>query len=326
MSTTPLPPLILLDGGLGTTLADRYNCIFDHSTPLWSSHLLLSGEGSATLRDAQGAFAEKGADVVLSATYQVSFEGCRASGVGDERDAGVCMRRGVEIARAAAEQREGGGKVALSLGAYGATMVPGQEYSGAYDAEHCSVEQLREWHFRRLEAFMPGGEDEVEKKERGVCWESVDYVAFETLPRVDEVLAVRQVMEKGYGIVRGEKVVEFWIACVFPGEGNVLPDGSTIKQVVGAMLGKGKGARPMGVGINCTRVGKVEGLVVEFEREIRELIKREGGEWPSLVVYPDGTRGEVYDTTTKEWVKKGGAKESLVSFPFVEVRVSWSRC
>jgi hypothetical protein len=25
-------------------------------------------------------------------------------------------------------------------------------------------------------------------------------------------------------------------------------------------------------------------------------------------------------------VKKGGAEESLVSFPFVEVRVSWSRC
>jgi homocysteine S-methyltransferase len=322
MSTTPLPPLILLDGGLGTTLADRYNCIFDHSTPLWSSHLLLSEEGSATLRDVQGAFAEKGADVVLSATYQASFEGCRASGVGDERDAGVCMRRGVEIARAAAEQREGGGKVALSLGAYGAAMVPGQEYSGAYDAEHSSVEQLREWHFRRLEAFMPGGEDEVEKKERRTCWDSVGYVAFETLPRVDEVLAVRQVMEKGYGIVGREKVVEFWIACVFPGEGNVLPDGSTIKQVVGAMLGKGKGARPMGVGINCTRVGKVEGLVVEFEREIGELIEREGGEWPTLVVYPDGTRGEVYDTTTKEWVKKGGAKESLVSFPLVEVRGS----
>jgi homocysteine S-methyltransferase len=325
MSTIPLPPLILLDGGLGTTLADRYNCIFDHSTPLWSSHLLLSGEASETLRDVQGAFAEKGADVILSATYQASFEGCRASGVGDE-EAGVCIRRGVEIARVAAEKREGGGKVALSLGAYGATMVPGQEYSGAYDAEHSSVEQLREWHFRRLEAFMPGGDDEVEKKERGACWDSVDYVAFETLPRADEVVAVRQVMEEVNGIVGREKVVEFWIACVFPGEGNVLPDDSSIKQVVGAMLGKGKGARPMGVGINCTRVGKVEGLVVEFEREIGELIEREGGEWPSLVVYPDGTRGEVYDTTTKEWVKKGGAEESLVSFPFVEVRVSWSRC
>jgi len=82
------------------------------------------------------------------------------------------------------------------------------------------------------------------------------------------------------------------------------------------MLGEGKGARPMGVGINCTRVGKVEGLVVEFEREIGEMMERGEMEekWPSLVLYPDGTRGEVYNTTTKEWMKTGDSKESLVSF------------
>jgi homocysteine S-methyltransferase len=190
---------------------------------------------------------------------------------------------------------------------------------------------LREWHFRRIGAFLPGageaerGMSEQEKKEKEECWKSVDFVAFETLPRLDEVLAVRQVMERVNEVVGEGKEKEFWISCVFPGEGNVLPDGSSVKEVVEAMLGKGKGARPMGVGINCTRVGKVEGLVKEFEREIQGMMERGEvvGEWPSLVIYPDGTRGEVYDTVTKEWVRSGGGEESLVSFLF---EICWSKC
>jgi homocysteine S-methyltransferase len=264
----------------------------------------------------QGKFREAGADLVLSATYQASYEGFAGSGVTDVREAERRMRSGVEIARGAVD---GGGKgkskVVLGLGAYGATMVPGQEYSGRYDGVHDSLEGLREWHFRRMGAFMPGGEDEVERKERGDCWMSVDLVAFETLPRLDEVRAVREVMERVNEEVGKEKGKEFWISCVFPGEENCLPDGSQIGQVVEAMLGKGKGAKPTGVGINCTRIGKVEGLVVEFEKEVKGMLERgELEEWPSLVLYPDGTRGEVYDTATKEWVKKGDADESVVSF------------
>lgn len=317
--TTPLPPLILLDGGLGTSLVDLYNITFNDTTPLWSSHLLLTEKGRKILLDLQTAFASSGADVILSATYQASFEGFRNSGIEDEAEAGKLMRGGVEIARLAVEKGEKrDGKVALSLGAYGATMVPGQEYSGVYDAACDSVEGLRAWHFRRLEVFLPlSGGNEGEKEEREKCWENVDLVAFETLPRVDEVSAVRQVMGMVEEVVGEGKRKGFWISCVFPGEGNALPDGSSIGQVVQAMLGKGKGPVPMGVGINCTRVGKVEGLVREFEREIVGVMERgEVEEWPSLVVYPDGTRGEVYDTVTKEWVKTRKDEESSVSTPF----------
>jgi len=200
-----------------------------------------------------------------------------------------------------------------------------QEYSGVYDEAHSNLEQLFAWHWKRLVAFMPREEDglsEEETKERAACWEKVDFVAFETLPRVDEVWAVREVMSVVNFVCGEEMEKEFWVSCVFPGEGNVLPDGSSIKEVVQAMLGKtGRlDETPMGVGINCTRVGKVEGLVMEFEREIGELITRHGGEWPSLVVYPDGTRGEVYDTKTKEWVKSGNVGESAVSCSFLKNR------
>lgn len=281
----PKPPIHLLDGGLGTLLADSYSCTFDTSTPLWSSHLLLSESGQKTLLAAQSSFATAGADVILSGTYQASFTGFASSGVTSKTEAGKLMRDGVSIAKAAA----GNGKVALSLGAYGATMIPGAEYSGAYDEERRSVKGLREWHLERIEAFKE-------------CWDEVEYVAFETLPRIEEVRAVREVM----GEV-GKKA--FWIACVFPGEGNRLPDGSSVREVVDAML-EGEGRMPVAIGINCTRVGKVEGLVEEFAEAVK-VLGREGE--VGLVLYPDGTKGEVYNTSTKEWEKVEGVEQSEVS-------------
>ena len=295
----PKTPILLLDGGLGTTLADTYDCTFNDSTPLWSSQLLLTSP--STLLKAQTAFAQAGADIVLSATYQASFEGFAASGVGEE-EAARCMRKGVEIAREAFGGGDSGkGKVALSLGAYGAVMLPSQEYSGRYDEDHATRAQLREWHKRRLEVFS-GSKD---------CWKEVDLVAFETLPLLEEISAVREVM--GSFGKAGER--EFWISCVFPGGENCLPDGSSVVEIVKAMLGEREVAgRPMGVGINCTKVGKIEGLIEEFESAIGTLVESgEVVEWPSLVVYPDGTKGEVYNTATKEWEKVENEWKASVS-------------
>jgi len=139
MSSDPQTPIILLDGGLGTTLADQYNVIYDDSTPLWSSQLLITNPQK--LKDVQEAFAAAGADIILTATYQASYEGFARSGVSED-EAERSMRSAVLIARDAFMSRLDGkrGKVALSLGAYGATMIPGQEYSGAYDPDHAGVE------------------------------------------------------------------------------------------------------------------------------------------------------------------------------------------
>lgn len=217
------------------------------------------------------------------------------------------MRSAVGIARQAFQGTDKGdgskkGKVALSLGAYGATMVPSQEYSGKYDAEHVTVEQLAAWHRKRIGVFFEG--------EGGKCWEEVDYVAFETVPRIEEVWAVREVMGDVNSVVGKEGESGFWISCVFPGEGSMLPDGSSVQDVVKAMLGREGGAVPMGVGINCTKIGKVEGLISEFEGAIEEMVQSgQVAEWPSLAIYPDGTNGEVYNTITKEWENKDGVEQ-----------------
>lgn len=322
------PPIHLLDGGLGTTLADQHSCTFDTSTPLWSSHLLITDPD--TLLAVQTAFVEAGADILLSATYQVSFEGFALTktgggdgkGIGEGKAAGL-MRSAVGIARGAFERGgrgKGMGRVALSLGAYGATMIPSQEYSGKYDEERMSVSGLKEWHLKRLRAFAPISEagagaarsNSLDGEERRRCWNDVDLVAFETLPLLQEITAVRQVMNAF--AAGGVSKKEFWISCVFPGEALGLPDGSSVEDVVRTMLEKREGESvPMGVGINCTKVGKLEGLVTEFECVVGEMVRKGEAEWPALVVYPDGTDGEVYDTVTKEWVKSAEGSKSEVS-------------
>ena len=217
------------------------------------------------------------------------------------------MHSAVQIAHAAFEGRSG--RLALGLGAYGATMIPGQEYSGMY-GDRVRVEWLREWHLQRVRLFYDGAEALGAER----CWEKIEFLAFETLPLLSEVSAVREAM----GAVAAETTGRergFWISCVFPGRGNILPDGSSVEQVVRAMLGKKDGAAiPSGVGINCTRVGKIEGLIVEFENAVKKMVDaNEADQWPDLVICPDATNGEVYNTTTQQWEKGGEELNSVCS-------------
>lgn len=305
MSTTPI---LLLDGGLGTTLKDEFNAEVDGSTrPLWSSHLLISSPN--TIQSAQCAFASAGADVILTATYQASFEGFantkvdhagEKDGMGvSRRDAAQYMRNAVTIARKAADQRsstDGKRQVALSLGAYGAIMVPSQEYSGEYDEAHKTIQDLAQWHADRLSAF-------------DAVWDEIDLVAFETVPLLDEVAAVREAMHCS---TRERNSKKFWISCVFPGDDDVLPDGNSVEELVKIMLEEREDRTlPYAIGINCTKTSKVSGLIKRFEEAIKKMgLERK----PALVVYPDGTRGEVYNTATHEWEKK--EKSADMVYPF----------
>lgn len=295
----------LLDGGLGTSLQDHYGVQFDSSTPLWSSHMLVSDPD--TLLSCQRDFVAANVDVLLTATYQVSVEGFARTKTPEYPDGiprhaiPAFLRTAVEVAEKA---KTGRTAIALSLGPYGACMVPGQEYSGAYDAEHDSEEGLFRWHLERLQLFVEAG-----------LIPRVQYVTFETLPRLDEVHAVRRAI-RAAGIS-----VPFWIACVFPGETDTLPDGSGILQVAQmAFSDIDGGATPWGLGINCTKIHKLPTLVRELGDNVMEmravgLIK----EAPSLVLYPDGTNGEVYNTTTQAWEKKENASSDSVWLPTVRV-------
>lgn len=297
-------PIAFLDGGLGTSLEDKYGVKFSSSTtPLWSSDPLVTAP--ETLLACQQDFGQVPVDVIETATYQFSiagFAGTRTPRWPDGIDRAHIpgfARDAVDIAARA--RGTDGAQVALSLGPYGATMVPGQEYSGAYDAAHDDEAALRAWWAERL-ALLAGAE----------VVGRVSYVACETIPRRDEIAAVRGALPLLAG-GRGA-LPPCWLACVFPGEGDRLPDGSSIDEVVEAMLVPGAGkAQPWGVGINCTKLHKLEGLVAKFEGAVARLV-RDGtlAAWPALVLYPDGTNGEVYNTTTQKWELPGEKSVSEV--------------
>ena len=318
-------PLLILDGGLGTALEQQpYNVRFSSAeTPLWSSHLLISSP--QTLADVHQRFVvEGGAQIVLTASYQASFEGFARTRVIDAKnlngvgeiaegqaeggigvaDAARLMRNSVSLARDAFGQAGGDerreGLVALSLGAFGAILIPGAEYSGDYGDG--PKEGLAAWHRRRIEVFR--GREET--------WRDVDVVAFETLPRLDEVSAVRQVMTQ-LGHVGTSDRKPWWVCCVFPGEeqdgGFRLPDGSTVRDVVETMLG-GADSKPWGIGINCTKIWKMKNLIKEFEQAVREG----GHEPPRLVIYPDGAGESVYNVVTQEWEERSETRGPVKSW------------
>ncbi|KAI0482683.1 Homocysteine S-methyltransferase [Xylariaceae sp. FL0804] len=293
-------PVLILDGGLGTSLEDGYGVRFDAGTPLWSSHLLVSAPG--TLRDCQRDFGRVPVDILLTATYQTSVDAF-ARTTSPRFPNGICRSDIVEfldLAVSIAEEAKcSAAKIALSLGPYGATMNPSQEYGGRYDAAHDSEEQLLCWHRDRLGIFC-----QIEN-----LASRVDYVAFETVPRLDEIVAIRKLMaglaqpSESKDQFRQIQNVPFWVSCVFPGEGYTLPDGSSVDEVVDALLSSEHSNNlPWGIGINCTKISKVPRLVQMYQSAVSRLVSAGlTSSWPSLILYPDGTNGEVYDTSTKTW-------------------------
>jgi homocysteine S-methyltransferase len=147
--------VVVLDGGLATELERRGH---DLSSELWSARLLRDDPDAIV--EAHRAFAAAGAEVVISASYQASFDA-----LGD--DAEVLLRRSVRLARDAGTQW-----VAASVGPYGAALADGSEYRGDYGL---TVAELRAWHRRRLEVLADAG---------------ADVLAVETIPCLAEVEAL----------------------------------------------------------------------------------------------------------------------------------------
>jgi homocysteine S-methyltransferase len=249
----------VLDGGMATEL-ERLGA--DISGPLWSAHVL--EDAPEKVMAVHRAYVQAGADVLLTASYQVSRMGYAELGWAPGK-ADAALLRSVELAREVCREfPERELLVAASLGPYGAALHDGAEYHGNYD---CSFAELVEFHQARIAVLAES---------------NADLLAFETLPSLEEARAIGEALEAWPEIAA-------WFAFNCPqeqaAEGRVA-HGDLLIDCARLVAGF---AQSVAVGVNCTPPSRIARLITEV-RTVTNL---------PIVVYPNS--GEDWDAASRQW-------------------------
>jgi homocysteine S-methyltransferase len=267
-TTNPLTPwlarpgVVVLDGGLATTLETRGH---DLSDSLWSARLLIDApeEIAATHR----AFLEAGADCITSASYQATLAGLMGRGLGRD-EARETLQRSVTLARRERDrfaESAGGSQrprplVAASVGPWGAAQADGSEYTGVYAIDEAG---LVEFHRERFALLAQAGPD---------------LLACETLPSRAEARALLRLLDATPG-------VSAWFSFTARDESHIA-DGTPLAELARELDHE----RVVAVGVNCVPPERVTGLLAELRR----------GTSRPLVAYPNS--GEGWDPVARSWV------------------------
>ncbi len=215
---------LLLDGGLATQIEANGHAL--HPT-LWSAGLLHSAP--EVIAEAHRAFAEAGADVIASASYQASVAGFMGIGL-SRSEAESLMIGSVALARdAVADYPEA--LIAASLGPWGAVQADGSEFTGAYSAD---AQELTTFHRDRLALMDRSG---------------ADVLALETIPNIQEAKVLAQCLR--------EVNTPAWVSFCCRDDSS-LSDGTPIEEAVALFDGH---PRVLALGINCMAPGNIPRLL-----------------------------------------------------------------
>jgi len=272
----------ILDGGLATELERRGLDLLD---PLWSAKILV--EAPEAIEAVHYDYFRAGADVGTSASYQATFEGFAARGIGTKESERL-LRRSVELVDRARDRfwRNPANRtgrmfplVAASLGCYGASLHDGSEYRGDYGL---SRKELMDFHRPRLRVLADSG---------------ADVLAFETIPSMLEAEAVTALLEEL------ENAPPAWVS--FSCRSAIeVSHGEPLAECFAA-AGASQGV--IAIGINCTPPRFVSGL----------LASTHGATGNEVAVYPNS--GEIWDAGRRAWIPG----ES--SAPIEELAPEWRR-
>lgn len=254
---------LVIDGAMSTALESK-GC--DLNDSLWSSKVLI--ESPETIKAVHRDYFDAGANIAITASYQASEAGFAKRGY-DARESRALIMRSVELAQearsewAAAEpgRTTADCLIAGAVGPYGAYLANGAEYTGDYAL---TKDEFKRFHELRVNALIDAG---------------ADILAFETMPRFDEVEALLE-------LIAGRDVT-CWVTVTFAKTGGeTMADGTELEK-----LAKLLDANPQveAFGLNCVKRPLVEAALKRF----RSVSTK------PLIVYPNS--GEVYDPSTKTW-------------------------
>ncbi|MFE3739377.1 homocysteine S-methyltransferase [Streptomyces sp. NPDC059134] len=261
---------VVLDGGLSNQLRAQ-GC--DLSDELWSARLLV--DSPEQIEAAHAAYVRAGAQVLITSSYQATYEGFARRGVGRD-EASALLARSVELARHAAEVEPREVWVAASVGPYGAMLADGGEYRGRYGL---SVAELERFHRPRIETLAAAGPD---------------VLALETVPDTDEARALLRAVE-GCG-------VPAWLSYSIAGE--YTRAGQPLADAFALAAGN---ASVIAVGVNCCEPGDTD-RAVEIAAEVTGkpvvVYPNSGEEWDAVA---RGWRGQpAFDPSrVRSWQSAG---------------------
>jgi homocysteine S-methyltransferase len=252
---------MILDGGLATELERRGQ---DVSGALWSAEVLQTAPD--VIEQLHYDYFAAGARCAISASYQASYEGFAARGLGTDETTAL-LRRSVELAQAAraryrrdhpADRRQL--YVAASVGPYGAISHDGAEYRGDYGL---TQEQLVAFHARRFGVLATSG---------------ADFLACETIPVLDEALALATLLAQ-YPDARA------WMSFTST-DGIHTAHGESLSNCARLL---NRVPNVIAIGVNCVKPE----IVGDAIRALR------AGTGKAIVVYPNS--GEQWDGKTRSW-------------------------
>lgn len=250
---------IVLDGALATELEAR-GCDLDD--PIWSSKALL--DKPEIVQQVHEDYFRAGADVAITASYQLTLQGLTKKDRGQDFDA--LVKLSVEVAQQArAKVLEVQPRrimlVAGSVGPYGAYLGQGNEYTGDYSVPHYP---MQDFHRPRIQALVDAG---------------VDLLACETMPSFKEIRALADLLSSEF------PTFQAWFSFTLRDVLHIA-DGTPISEVLALFNDL---PNIVAVGVNC----------VPRERVLPALKHMGSLTSKPLLAYPSS--GEQWDAGAKEW-------------------------
>lgn len=266
---------VVLDGAMSTPL-EKLGA--DTNNDLWTAKALIDNE--ELVYEVHKMYFEAGADLIITDTYQANIQAFEKVGY-SEKEARNLIKKAVKIAQKARDDYENRtGKrnyIAGTIGPYGAYLANGSEYRGDYEL---SAEEYQQFHLPRIEELVNAG---------------VDILAIETQPKLDEVLAILELLKEKYP--QQKVYVSYTLS-----DDDTISDGTPLPRAIHALEDY---SQVIAVGINCVKLELVEPAL----KNMKEITDK------NLIVYPNSSA--VYDPKSKTW------SQPKTSATFEELIPNW---